>query len=459
MHPENNEKMEKNPVGILLTKQHILIKLPKNEEDIKFLKSLGRARWDATAFCWVLPLNDNMLNSLKAYFSGRLLWQEAEEKDFLPGKKEVPDIKPGTLAIVRYEKGRIRLIFKYDKGLINLIKNLPFPSWDKLHRWWTLPHTETILQKISEYCEGRGISVTWSDQLRDIERKPRPKKEDIPNYRECPDNYIEKLKVKRYSSNTIKTYTDCFKEFINYFNTKTLSEITETDIRSYMRYLVEERRISVSYQNQSINAIKFYYEKVLGGPKKVYYIERPRQGKSLPVVLSEEEVRKLFEQVKNTKHKCMLMLAYSSGLRVNELLNLQIADIDSTRMLIRVKAGKGNKDRVTLLSSTILIVLRKYYTEYKPVDYLFEGQLGGQYSERSLNKVLKQAVAKAGILKEVTMHTLRHSFATHLLENGTDLRYIQALLGHANPKTTQIYTHITTKGLDQIISPLDRLDV
>ncbi|MHC1706091.1 MAG: site-specific tyrosine recombinase/integron integrase [Bacteroidales bacterium] len=307
--------------------------------------------------------------------------------------------------------------------------------------------------------KGGGIEITYSDRLSTIDRKSRPKKEDIPNYRECPDAYIEKLRVKRYSENTIKTYCDCFREFINYFNNKNLSEITELDIQSYMLYLVEERKISTSYQNQSINAIKFYYEKVQGGPRRVYFIERPRREKVLPVVLSEEEVKRLFKSVTNLKHKCMLILAYSSGLRVNELLNLKAADIDSDRMLIHVKLGKGNKDRVTLLSKSVLLVLREYYKVYKPGDYLFEGQFGGQYSERSLNKILKAAVGRADIHKEVTMHTLRHSFATHLLENGTDLRYIQALLGHANPKTTQIYTHITTKGLDQIISPLDRLNL
>ncbi len=151
------------------------------------------------------------------------------------------------------------------------------------------------------------------------------------------------------------------------------------------------------------------------------------------------------------------MIAYSGGLRVGEVLNLRITDLDSDRMLINIRQGKGKKDRVTLLSPRLLDLLRDYYREYKPREYLFEGEKGGQYSESSTHQIIKRSTRQAGIKKHVTMHTLRHSFATHLLENGTDLRYIQSLLGHGSPKTTQIYNHITTKGIDQIQNPLDRL--
>jgi site-specific recombinase XerD len=274
-----------------------------------------------------------------------------------------------------------------------------------------------------------------------------------------PDSFKEKLSILRYSPNTIKTYCDCFKEFINYHNTKDIDHITQPEIMVYLRYLVEERCISSSYQNQAINAIKFYYEKVLGGQRRVYYIERPRREKTLPTVLSEQEIKSIIQSIVNLKHKTMIMLSYSSGLRVGELLNLKIKDIDSDRMQILVRDGKGKKDRVTLLSVRVLEQLRKYFIDYRPKNYLFEGAAGGSYSERSIQQVLKAAVQKTRINKHVTMHTLRHSFATHLLENGTDLRYIQHLLGHSNPKTTEIYTHITTKGFDQLKSPLDNLDL
>jgi len=207
------------------------------------------------------------------------------------------------------------------------------------------------------------------------------------------------------------------------------------------------------------NAIKFYYERVLGGQRNVYLIDRPKGEKTLPVVLDQEEVCAILNATTNLKHKAILMTIYSAGLRISEAINLKINAIDSQRMQIRVEQAKGKKDRYTVLSVKTLEVLRQYFQVYKPKVWLFEGQTGGQYSDRSIQAILKDAVAKTKIIKRVTVHTLRHSFATHLLENGTDLRYIQTLLGHESSKTTEIYTHVTTKGFEQIKSPLDKLDI
>ena len=199
-------------------------------------------------------------------------------------------------------------------------------------------------------------------------------------------------------------------------------------------------------------------KKVLGGDRKYYNIDRPFKPKKLPVVLSEEEVKRIIQSIDNLKHRCMILLIYSGGLRISELINLKISDIDSKRIMIHIKGAKGKKDRMTLLSEKVLLQLRVYFKEYKPKEYLFEGQAGGIYAARSIQTLFVHACRKAKIIKEATVHTLRHSFATHLLESGTDLRYIQVLLGHESSKTTEIYTHITTKGMDQIKSPLDRLD-
>ena len=193
-------------------------------------------------------------------------------------------------------------------------------------------------------------------------------------------------------------------------------------------------------------------------PRKVYYIERPQKEKFLPEVLSEEEVIKIIKSISNTKHKALIMTIYSGGLRISELINLKVKDIDSDRMQIRISQSKGKKDRYTLLSKKTLITLRQYFKEYKPKEWLFEGESGGQYSTTSVEKILKRALIATGIKKRITVHSLRHSFATHLLESGTDLRYIQNLLGHSSSKTTEIYTHITTKGLDRIVNPLDKLE-
>jgi integrase/recombinase XerD len=207
-----------------------------------------------------------------------------------------------------------------------------------------------------------------------------------------------------------------------------------------------------------------YLEKVRGGERKFYHVDRPIREKMLPEVLSEEEVSDIIKATKNLKHKAILMTIYSAGLRIGELVNLKIKDIDSKRMQIRVEQGKGKKDRYTLLSQKTLEILRLYIKDSRPHLYLFEGQDSSKerplpYSKRSVQNILRDSLDKTKIKKKVTVHTLRHSFATHLLEHGTDLRYIQDLLGHESPKTTQVYTHITTRGFDQIKSPMDGLDI
>ena len=274
-----------------------------------------------------------------------------------------------------------------------------------------------------------------------------------------PIEMIKTLKMKEYSQSTIKTYTCMFRMFFDYFHDKPLDDITEEDIRDYLIYLVEERRVSQSYQNQSINAIKFYYEKVLGQPVKKYYIQRPRREKKLPIVCSVEEVAAILKGTFNIKHKCILYLIYSAGLRLSEVIHIRPNDIDSDRMTIHIRNAKGKKDRISLLSEKTLKLLREYYKEYRPKYWLFEGQLGEQFSPRSVQNILQAALRTTKIRKKVTVHTLRHSFATHLLETGVDLRYIQNFLGHESTKTTMIYTHITKKGIENIKSPLDNLDI
>lgn len=356
-------------------------------------------------------------------------------------------------------KGKYKVIVPYHKGIIALLKGFSFYEYDHQNRWWYVPCTEKIREEIKRFCFQESIDFE-EKRVQPIKRvKPRPHPFSIPNYRKCPENMIEKLRIKRYAERTVKIYSGMFEEFINYYNTRKIDEITHEEVMQFIRYLVHERGVSTSYQNQMINAIKFYYEKVLGGVKKYYEIERPRREKPLPVVLSEEEISKIIRSLKNIKHKALIMLTYSAGLRISELLNLQTKDIDSGRMMIHIRQAKGKKDRYTLLSAKTLEVLREYYKLYRPKGYLFEGMHGDRYSERSAQNVLKKAVIQVGIKKHVTMHTLRHSFATHLLENGTDLRYIQELLGHASSKTTEIYTHVTSKGREQLKSPLDHLDI
>ncbi len=269
------------------------------------------------------------------------------------------------------------------------------------------------------------------------------------------EEYKDLLIQKRYSQNTISAYCSYFFDFCKYFENKNIEYLEKNEINQYILFLIKEKNISVSQQNQRINAIKFYYEKILKRQKEYYDVHRPRKEHKLPKVLSKAEIKRILEVVNNSKHKCILSLLYSAGLRRSELLELKLTDIDSQRMVLNIRGAKGKKDRISLLSQNMLEMLRAYYREYRPKEFLFEGAKGGQYSATSIVSILKQAGFKAGIKKRVTPHMLRHSFATHLLEQGTDLRYIQELLGHKSSKTTEIYTHVSNQAIGKITNPLD----
>jgi integrase/recombinase XerD len=278
-----------------------------------------------------------------------------------------------------------------------------------------------------------------------------------PEQKQAMWAYAEKLKVRRYSQNTYNTYGSLFKAFLGHFQNHDPKDITEQQIRTYLKDTVEKNRYSHSTQNQIINAIKFYYEQVLGLQKKKYWIDRPRSEQRLPTVLSEEEIVRMLVAVGNIKHQCIIGMLYSSGIRRGELINLRISDIDIDRKQVFVRGGKGKKDRMTLLSDRMTVALQKYMLEWKPNYWMFEGPERKQYSPTSVGHVVKGAARKAGIKKNVSPHVLRHSFATHLMEKGTDTRYIQELLGHSSLETTAIYAHVSKKNLQNIISPLDRI--
>lgn len=277
------------------------------------------------------------------------------------------------------------------------------------------------------------------------------------DYQQAMDLMLEKLILKKYSQNTVKTYMHMFKQFLIYIHPMPLYQVNTAHILHYHKELITKRNISSSYQNQSINAIKFYIEKVLNLPKISYDFCRPRRSKRLPKVLSLEEVARILDNTHNIKHKTILSVIYGCGLRISECVNLKVEDIDSSNMRLWVRNAKGKKDRITLLSPTLLLQLRAYYIIYKPKQWLFEGVRGKQYSTSSIRQVFNRSKKKARVHMPATVHTLRHSFATHLLDHGTNLRYIQQLLGHSSSKTTEIYTHVSTANLTKITSPLDML--
>jgi integrase/recombinase XerD len=266
------------------------------------------------------------------------------------------------------------------------------------------------------------------------------------------------MNYRRYSQNTIKTYSDALDVFFRFFQNKTIESLTKEDLIQFNTEYILKKNLSSSYQNQVINAIKLFYRNRFNRSMEVDFIQRPRREKRLPNVLSKNEVKTILEAPSNIKHRAMLSLIYACGLRRSELLNLTLKDVLSDRNLLFIRQSKGKKDRVVPIGNKLIEMLRDYYKAFKPKTWLFEGQLlGEKYSERSIQLVLNQAVTKAKINKPVSLHWLRHSYATHLLESGTDLRYIQELLGHSSSRTTEIYTHVSTKNLQQIRSPFDDL--
>ncbi len=266
-----------------------------------------------------------------------------------------------------------------------------------------------------------------------------------------PMHYLsQEMRIRNFSPKTIHTYIYYNKELLRFAN-KFSDEINRQDIKDYLDYLVSSNK-SVSTVNLIINALRFYYENIM---RRSFFssdlgIKRPKKDKKLPVVLSKEEIAKMIKMTDNLKHKLMIQILYSSGLRVSELVNLKINDVDFDRKMVMINGGKGRKDRISIISEIVLKNISKYLSEYKPLKYLFENYELDKINIRSVQKTIKDAANRAGTNKEVSAHSLRHSFATHLLEQGVNLRYIQSLLGHARLETTQIYTKVAVNNFSEI---------
>lgn len=332
--------------------------------------------------------------------------------------------------------------FDYSVEHISKIKTIRPAKWDSKQRAWVLPYSIEMLGIIkSLFCNER-INLLFEKNLFN---------EKVAN------EYENFMKLKAYSRQTKRLYTSHLARFISFVD-KDLDKVDNNDVRRFILSLMEAGELSKSYADQAVSMIKLLYKEVIPRKDIVLNIPRPQPDKKLPNVLSQNEIINILKATNNEKHKTILFLIYSAGLRVGELVRLRPEDIDSGRMLIKVRGGKGAKDRYTLLSQIALDQLRKYYKLYKPETWLFESTKPGDHiTERTVQRVFENCCTKAKIRKEASVHTLRHSFATHLLESGVDLRYIQELLGHASTKTTEIYTHVSQKNISEILSPLDKL--
>jgi integrase/recombinase XerD len=341
--------------------------------------------------------------------------------------------------VIKYKgENRIAVYFERNPDIILRIKKLEDARWSYHLMAWHLPDNQVNRDR---------FHLEQEFQLSEI------------NVQKIAQ-FTRWLTSKRYSLNSIKVYTEALRTLFKHLYNKPVATINNEDIIAFNNDYILRRNLSSSYQNQFVNAVKLFFKAIEGSSLNIDLVHRPRTEKLLPNVLSKEEVKKILEATPNLKHKTMLSLIYSCGLRRGELLRLKPQDIDSKRNIVIIRQSKGKKDRIVPLSEKILVMLRSYYKAYLPQTWLFEGQIRGTpYDERSLASVLKRAVENSKIKKPVTLHWLRHSYATHILEAGTDLRYIQELLGHKSCKTTEIYTHVSTKNLQKIKSPFDDLDI
>lgn len=360
-------------------------------------------------------------------------------------------------------------------------------KWSQTHRTWYVPFTEGAGNQITTALTSFG-EVNSNELGQYVAKKQRVEatcvtkpaivvKEGLPLIKAKPavltpvwqlsppnldalQRFVEELKLRAYSPSTLSTYRTEFLQLLQLLKTRPVHTLTPDDLRRYMLYITEKQRVSANTAHSRINALKFYFEQVLGREKFFWEIPRPKKPQLLPKLLNEDEIARLFKALGNRKHKALLFTAYSAGLRVSEVVNLKIAHIDSGRMQILLCQAKGKKDRYVGLSPVLLDILRSYFKAEKPRPnlFLFESeQTHTAYPTRTVQKIFTTAKIKAGISKEVGIHSLRHSFATHLLDKGTNIRYIKDLLGHFDIKTTERYLHVSKKSLVNIVSPFDDL--
>ncbi|MGQ8338634.1 tyrosine-type recombinase/integrase [Sunxiuqinia sp. A32] len=363
--------------------------------------------------------------------------------------------------------------FDYQHEIHERLKQFEGIRWSKTLKSWYIPEVAFDLHTFFEAFRGEA----WVDYggLKK-ERNILISKESVPNRprynlkaikAQLTDDVHEKIQSfkkwmeqKRYSENSIKTYIHQLEIFFGFYASKAPEMISNEDITSFNNEFIMKHGLSPTFQNQTVSALKLFYERHYCQQLQLENIERPMKAKPLPKVFNKPDLERFFHAITNPKHKMAMMMIYSCGLRRGELVNLKLEHLDSKRKILSVINSKGNKDRIVPLSDRIINKIKEYYHTHKPEQYLIEGQFAGTpLTASSLQKVFEKAMKKARINRPYTIHCLRHSFATHLLENGTDLRYIQELLGHKSSTTTEIYTHVSRRSLQNIKNPFDDLEI
>lgn len=381
--------------------------------------------------------------------------------------------RQARLRVVAVSDGVVALrVEPYDPSLVRRLRSVPGGRWDPGRRAWCWPDSETSRAELLarfpdlDFESARPPDPSTAQHGEEERREPlRPgaKGMAIENTsdRDLLQRASEELKLRGFARRSQKLYVHHIGRFLRAAEERGTppARASTEDLRTYLLELVDHHRVSRSYHGQAISALKFLFEHVLGRPAPVKDLPRPKRSRRLPVVLSRDEVRRLLDAVPNPKHRAALVMAYSAGLRISEVVRLRLEDLDVDRGVVHVRGGKGRKDRQSLLSGRALDAIDEFRSLERGPDWLFPGARPGRHlTDRTLQHAVSCARRAAGLRKRVTVHSLRHSFATHLLEAGTDTRYVQELLGHASPRTTQIYTHVRSDALVRIQSPMDSLE-
>ncbi len=444
---------------------------------ISKIKKIPECKWSKTMNAWHIPYDVETFRKLKGMYPEleNTLFDRISDEVHGISKSEKFDVshsKPVLIGeanfsqiIIEVSEKSIFIKIPKNETDIQFIRTFKFARWDKSSYKWIIPNFGKNLELLKNYFGNRidridqtskPLKQTFAPQvlsepIKDLPLLDKINKQEIANFKLWMEH-------KRYSESTIKTYIQAITIFLRFIKPKTTTEVKNEDMVRFVHEYLLPKKLSLSYQNQAVNAARLFFKTIQGSKLITEQIERPRREHKLPNVLSKEEVKAILDSYTNIKHKAMISLIYACGLRRSELLNLKPIDVDSNRNLLIIRQSKGKKDRIVPISEKLIELLREYYKANHPKIWLFEGQKDKeQYSETSLQEVLKTAVKKTGIKKPVTLHWLRHSYATHLMESGTDLRYIQELLGHKSSRTTEIYTHVSTKNIQKIKSPFDDL--
>ncbi len=455
-------------IKIELHDKRFYIKVAFDENKIKIIKNLQAAWWNPKYKNWVAKANIANLTKIQDTFN---YWDDETYEKIYKMIALIDD--PLVLELYRAPDNIKRVWVKIGGYRIDVdfMKQIPDRYYDKRLKRWSIPNDQKIIDRIVEHYKSLGAKINNRLPVKNVNFYLNAQKtnEEQQQYlinkygkineklvRRCSDVMIS----QRYSWNTIRTYVSELVRFGNYVRKNRLTKVESADVNRYISEIAL-KKISDSKLNTIVSSLKFYFTKVVFRPDfKIENIKRPRKSLTLPYILSKQEIESILSSLDNIKHVTILYTLYSSGIRLAELLNLRVEDVNFDRNQVFIRSGKGKKDRVVMLSPILKELLVLYTDKYKPVYWLFEGQdKQHQYSPASVRNVVKQATRKAGITKRVTPHKIRHCFATHLLDGGTDLRYIQELLGHKDIKTTLIYTHVTTKDMTQIKSPLDGLNL